>query len=95
MNSKVTGTITFTGDRSFKVVLNKDKARLAAFSIGYTSTITEAGKKQDFFKNDYTIDYQVLNKEPVNESGNPQSKIWTAGGGANGKQGSKRKAENC
>ncbi|GLV66680.1 cell wall anchor [Bacillus mycoides] len=78
------GTITFTGDRSFKVMLNKDKARLAAFSIGYTSTITEAGKKQEFFKNDYTIDYQVLNKEPVTESGTHPVENMTAGGGATG-----------
>ncbi|PFP50394.1 cell wall anchor protein, partial [Bacillus cereus] len=78
------GTITFTGDRSFKVVLNKDKARLAAFSIGYTSTITEAGKKQEFFKNDYTIDYQVWNKEPVNESGSYPVENMEAGGGATG-----------
>ncbi|MGG0648705.1 Cna B-type domain-containing protein, partial [Bacillus mycoides] len=78
------GTITFTGDRSFKVVLNKDKAGLAAFSIGYTSTITEAGKKQEFFKNDYTIDYQVLNEEPVNESGSHPVENMTAGGGATG-----------
>ncbi|TCD30910.1 Cna B-type domain-containing protein, partial [Bacillus wiedmannii] len=78
------GTITFTGDKSFKVVLNKDKARLASFSIGYTSTITEAGKKQEFFKNDYTIDYQVLNKEPVNESGTHPVENMTAGGGAEG-----------
>ncbi|WP_236735720.1 Cna B-type domain-containing protein, partial [Bacillus mycoides] len=78
------GTITFTGDRSFKVVLNKDKARLAAFTVGYTSTITEAGKKQEFFKNDYTIDYQVLNKEPVTESGTHPVENMTAGGGATG-----------
>ncbi|WMY15606.1 Cna B-type domain-containing protein [Bacillus tropicus] len=78
------GTITFTGDKSFKVVLNKDKARLASFSIGYTSTITEAGKKQDFFKNDYTIDYQVLNGEPVTESGTHPVENMTAGGGAEG-----------
>ncbi|MGS0443787.1 Cna B-type domain-containing protein [Bacillus cereus] len=78
------GKITFTGDRSFKVVLNKDKARLAAFTIGYTSTITEAGKKQDFFKNDYTIDYQVLNGEPVTESGTHPVENMTAGGGAEG-----------
>uniref|UniRef100_UPI001F576A3F Cna B-type domain-containing protein n=1 Tax=Bacillus cereus group sp. BfR-BA-01316 TaxID=2920293 RepID=UPI001F576A3F len=80
------GTITFTGDRSFKVVLNKDKARLAAFTIGYTSTITEAGKKQEFFKNDYTIDYQVLNKEPVTESGTHPVENMTAGGGAEGNE---------
>ncbi|MFA2690388.1 Cna B-type domain-containing protein [Bacillus mycoides] len=78
------GTITFTGDRSFKVVLNKDKARLAAFSIGYSSTITEAGKKQEFFKNDYTIDYQVWNKEPVNESGSYPVENMEASGGATG-----------
>ncbi|MED1556658.1 Cna B-type domain-containing protein [Bacillus paramycoides] len=78
------GTITFTGDKSFKVVLNKDKARLAAFSIGYTSTITEAGMKQEFFKNDYTIDYQVANKEPVNESGSYPVENMTVGGGATG-----------
>ncbi|MED0968283.1 Cna B-type domain-containing protein, partial [Bacillus paramycoides] len=78
------GTITFTGDKSFKVVLNKDKASLTAFSIGYTSTITEAGMKQDFFKNDYTIDYQVVNKEPVNESGSYPVENMTAGGGATG-----------
>ncbi|OFD71342.1 cell wall anchor [Bacillus mycoides] len=78
------GIITFTGDKSFKVVLNKDKARLASFSIGYTSTITEAGKTQDFFKNDYTIDYQVLNEEPVTESGTHPVENMTAGGGATG-----------
>ncbi|KFN01989.1 Cna B-type domain-containing protein [Bacillus clarus] len=78
------GTITFTDDRSFKVVLYKDKARLASFSIGYTSTITEAGKKQEFFKNDYTIDYQVLNKDPVIESGSYPVENMTAGGGAEG-----------
>ncbi|MDR4917075.1 Cna B-type domain-containing protein [Bacillus pseudomycoides] len=78
------GTITFTGDKSFKVVLYKDKARLASFSIGYTSTITEAGKKQEFFKNDYTIDYQVLHKDPVTESGSYPVENMTAGGGAEG-----------
>ncbi|QWI19607.1 Cna B-type domain-containing protein [Bacillus wiedmannii] len=78
------GKITFTGDKSFKVVLNKDKARLAAFTIGYTSTITEAGKKQEFFKNDYTIDYQVLNEKPVTESGTHPVENMTAGGGAEG-----------
>ncbi|PFZ07884.1 hypothetical protein COL60_18655, partial [Bacillus pseudomycoides] len=80
------GTITFTGDRAFKVVLYKDKARLASFSIGYTSTITEAGKKQEFFKNDYTIDYQVFHKDPVTESGSYPVENMTAGGGAEGNE---------
>ncbi|WP_377863768.1 Cna B-type domain-containing protein [Bacillus sp. R86525] len=78
------GTIAFNDDNSFKVVLNKDKARLAAFTIGYTSTITEAGKKQDSFKNDYTIDYQVPNEELVIESGTHPVENMTAGGGATG-----------
>ncbi|MDP7978256.1 Cna B-type domain-containing protein [Bacillus sp. WLY-B-L8] len=78
------GKITFTGENSFQVLLYRDKARLASFTIGYTSTITEAGKKQDYFKNDYTIDYQVYNKDTVTESGSYQVENMTAGGGASG-----------
>ncbi|PFA08194.1 Cna B-type domain-containing protein, partial [Bacillus cereus] len=82
--SKGYGKITFTGENSFQVVLYKDKARLSSFSIAYTSTITDAGKAQDFFKNDYTIDYQIYNKEPVTESGSYPVENRTAGGGAEG-----------
>ncbi|MGG2017376.1 Cna B-type domain-containing protein [Bacillus sp. S10(2024)] len=78
------GTITFTGDTSFKVVIPKDKANGNSFSIGYTSTITEAGKKQDFFKNDYQIDYQVADKQPVSDSGTYPVENMSAGGGASG-----------
>ncbi|ENQ3079634.1 Cna B-type domain-containing protein [Bacillus cereus] len=78
------GKITFTGENSFQVLLYRDKARLASFTVGYTSTITEAGKKQDYFKNDYTIDYQVYNKDTVTESGSYQVENMTAGGGASG-----------
>ncbi|MGG3579613.1 Cna B-type domain-containing protein [Bacillus nitratireducens] len=87
--SKGYGKITFTSDTAFKVLLYRDKARLAAFSISYTSTITEAGKKQEFFKNDYTIDYQVLYKDPVSESGSYQVENMAAGGGAEGELPSK------
>ncbi|WP_410984788.1 Cna B-type domain-containing protein, partial [Bacillus cereus] len=80
------GTITFTDEKSFKVVLYQNKARLASFVVQYTSTITEAGKKQEFLKNDYTIDYQVLNKKPVSDSGTSQTKNMSAGGGAEGNQ---------
>ncbi|WP_240515010.1 collagen binding domain-containing protein, partial [Bacillus cereus] len=82
--SKGYGKITFTGENSFQVVLYKDKARLSSFSIAYTSTITDAGKAQDFFKNDYTVDYQIYNKEPVTESGSYPVENRTAGGGAEG-----------
>ncbi|WP_431164013.1 Cna B-type domain-containing protein [Bacillus cereus] len=87
--SKGYGKITFTSDTAFKVLLYRDKARLAAFSISYTSTITEAGKKQEFFKNDYTIGYQVLYKDPVSESGSYQVENMAAGGGAEGELPSK------
>ncbi|WP_286097506.1 Cna B-type domain-containing protein [Bacillus cereus] len=87
--SKGYGKITFTSDTAFKVLLYRDKARLAAFSISYTSTITEAGKKQEFFKNDYTIGYQVMYKDPVSESGSYQVENMAAGGGAEGELPSK------
>ncbi|WP_231503939.1 Cna B-type domain-containing protein, partial [Bacillus sp. UNC437CL72CviS29] len=80
------GKITFTSDTTFKVLLYKDKANLTSFSIAYTATITEAGKKQEFFKNDYTIDYQVLDKEPVTDSGSHSVENMAAGGGAEGNQ---------
>ncbi|MEI4801064.1 Cna B-type domain-containing protein [Bacillus sp. FJAT-51639] len=78
------GTITFNSDNSFKVVIYKDKAHATAFTIGYTTTITESGKKQEYFKNDYKIDYQILYKDPVSESGSYQVENMTAGGGAEG-----------
>ncbi|NSW36557.1 Cna B-type domain-containing protein, partial [Bacillus sp. Xin1] len=80
------GKITFNDDNSFKVVLYQNKARLASFTVQYTSTITEAGKKQEFLKNDYTIDYQVLNKDLVSDSGTAQTQNMSAGGGAEGNQ---------
>ncbi|WP_420271421.1 Cna B-type domain-containing protein, partial [Bacillus paramycoides] len=80
------GKITFTSDNSFKVVLSQSKARLASFTVQYTSTITEAGKKQDYFKNDYTIDYQILHKDPVSDSGTAQTKNMSGGGDIDGNQ---------
>ncbi|MGG1165731.1 Cna B-type domain-containing protein, partial [Bacillus mycoides] len=78
------GKITFTSDNSFKVVLNQNKARLASFTVQYTSTITEAGKKLEYLKNDYTIDYQILNKDRVSDSGTAETKNMSAEGGAGG-----------
>lgn len=80
------GKITFTSDNSFKVVLNQNKARLASFTVQYTSNITEAGKKQDYFKNDYTIDYQILHKDPVSDSGTAETKNMSGGGDIDGNQ---------
>ncbi|WP_156107949.1 Cna B-type domain-containing protein [Bacillus sp. UNC322MFChir4.1] len=83
------GTITFNGDKSFKVVINKDKASGNAFSVWYTSTLTEAGKKQDYFKNDYQVDYQVTGKKPASESGTFPIKNMAGGGTAEGDKVSK------
>ncbi|PGZ97759.1 hypothetical protein COE51_12875, partial [Bacillus pseudomycoides] len=82
--SKGYGTITFTGDNSFKVVIYKDKGHATAFTIGYTAAITESGKKQESFKNDYKIDYQILYKDPVSESNSAEVKNVTSNGGAEG-----------
>ncbi|MBJ7985414.1 Cna B-type domain-containing protein, partial [Bacillus cereus] len=80
------GKITFTSDNSFKVVLNQNKARLASFTVQYTSNITEAGKKQDYFKNDYTIDYQILHKDSVSDSGTAETKNMSGGSDIDGNQ---------
>ncbi|WP_017153598.1 Cna B-type domain-containing protein, partial [Bacillus bingmayongensis] len=80
------GKVTFNSDNSFKFVFNKDKASGNKFSIGYTATITETGKKQEFFKNDYTIEYQVENKEPVFDSNSAKVENITSNGGAEGNE---------
>ncbi|MBO1579638.1 Cna B-type domain-containing protein [Bacillus sp. XF8] len=80
------GKVTFTSDNSFKFVFNKDKASGNKFGIGYTAAITEAGKKQEFFKNDYTIEYQVENKEPVVDSNSAKVENITSNGGAEGNE---------
>ncbi|EJR47954.1 hypothetical protein IIM_04216, partial [Bacillus cereus VD107] len=85
--SKGYGKVTFNDDNlSFKIVLNQSRARLAAFVVEYTSTITEAGKKQDYFKNDYTIDYQILHKDQVSDSGTAKTKNMSGGGDIDGNQ---------
>ncbi|MGX7137826.1 collagen binding domain-containing protein [Enterococcus silesiacus] len=61
------GTVTFGADNTFVVRLYREKARLASFSIMYTATITEAGKKQPNFTNDCKIDYQLYYEKATNE----------------------------
>ncbi|PFK46578.1 hypothetical protein COI93_04040 [Bacillus cereus] len=80
------GKMTFIDDKSFKVVFDQNKASLASFTVQYTSTITEAGKKQEKLKNDYTIDYQVTGEDLVSDSGTAETKNMSAGGGAEGNQ---------
>ncbi|BCC06552.1 MULTISPECIES: Cna B-type domain-containing protein [Bacillus cereus group] len=78
------GSITFMDNNSFKLVFNKDKASGNKFSIGYKSTITEEGKKQEFFENDYKIEYQVVNKETSVDSNSVKVENISFGGGAEG-----------
>ncbi|MGX7150170.1 collagen binding domain-containing protein [Enterococcus ureasiticus] len=62
------GTVEFGEDNAFVIRLYRDKARLASFSIMYTATITETGKKQANFTNDCQIDYQLLYEKAINET---------------------------
>lgn len=61
------GTVEFGADNAFVIRLYREKARLASFTIMYTATITEAGKKQPNFTNDCQVDYQVLYQKPIYE----------------------------
>ncbi|KYG26337.1 hypothetical protein AZF08_16205 [Bacillus gaemokensis] len=78
------GLIKFTGEHSFEVIIYKNSANGNSFTISYTATINESGKKQEFFKNNYTINYQVMNEEPVSDSGSASVKNIAFGGGADG-----------
>ncbi|WP_106408365.1 Cna B-type domain-containing protein, partial [Bacillus mycoides] len=78
------GTVTFMGDNAFKVVMNKDKASGITFAFSYTSTITESGKSQPYFDNQYTADYKITNENPVSTSGSARVNNIDQGGGAQG-----------
>ncbi|MED1287759.1 Cna B-type domain-containing protein, partial [Bacillus mycoides] len=78
------GLIKFTDDNSFEVIIYKDFANGNAFSISYEATINKSGKKQEFFKNNYTINYQVMNEEPISDLGSASVKNIDFGGGADG-----------
>ncbi|PFN65862.1 hypothetical protein COJ62_25820 [Bacillus cereus] len=78
------GTVTFIGDNAFKVVMNKDKASGITFAFSYTSTITESGKSQPYFDNQYTVDYKITNENPVSTSGSARVNNIDQGGGAQG-----------
>ncbi|MEH6891506.1 Cna B-type domain-containing protein, partial [Bacillus sp. JJ864] len=79
------GYVQFNDDgRSFKVVINWSMGSARSFNVSYTSTITASGKSQESFKNDYKIDYQILYKQPVSESGSATVANIASGGGAQG-----------
>nr|WP_086330686.1 collagen binding domain-containing protein [Enterococcus sp. 4G2_DIV0659]OTO08772.1 hypothetical protein A5880_001772 [Enterococcus sp. 4G2_DIV0659] len=68
------GTVEFGAENEFVIRLYRSKARLASFTIMYTATITDAGKKQANFTNDCQIDYQILYQKPINEQATHQVK---------------------
>ncbi|MFD0617436.1 Cna B-type domain-containing protein [Paenibacillus sp. GCM10027629] len=79
------GVIQFNDDGlSFKVVINWNMGSARSFTVYYTSTITESGKSQEFLKNNYELDYQILYKDPVSESDSATVKNITFGGDAQG-----------
>ncbi|MED0959153.1 Cna B-type domain-containing protein [Bacillus paramycoides] len=77
------GTITFN-DNSFEIRAYKDHVSGKILSIRYSSAITESGMSQDNFFNDFTVNYQILNQQPVSFSSTAWVKNINAGGGAQG-----------
>ncbi|WP_420897609.1 Cna B-type domain-containing protein [Bacillus albus] len=78
------GYIKFTSDNSFEVVVYRHMGNATSFTIAYTSTITESGKKLEFLQNDYKLDYQILYEKPTSESNSVKVENISFGGGAEG-----------
>ncbi|HBS46362.1 MAG TPA: hypothetical protein DEA91_21275, partial [Paenibacillus sp.] len=79
------GDIQFNDDgQSFKVVINWNMGSARSFTVSYTSTITESGKSQEFLKNHYEIDYQILYKDSGSESDSAIVRNIDMGGAADG-----------
>ena len=78
------GTIEFKSDNTFVIRIRREHARMASVTVMYTSNITEKGKNQKEFTNDYAIDYQLWNKQPVSEKNTSHVKNLFANGEANG-----------
>ncbi|MGI8282069.1 Cna B-type domain-containing protein, partial [Bacillus mycoides] len=77
------GTITFNGN-SFEVRFYKDQSSGKNLLLRYTATVTDSGMKQKTFFNNYTINYQILNEQPVTSSDQAWADNINAGGGAEG-----------
>ncbi|WP_141669196.1 Cna B-type domain-containing protein, partial [Bacillus wiedmannii] len=77
------GTITFNGN-SFELRIYKDYVSGQSFPLRYSTTISESGKNQENFYNDYTINYQIVNEQPASHSETASVKNINAGGGADG-----------
>ncbi|MEX3747319.1 SpaA isopeptide-forming pilin-related protein [Lysinibacillus xylanilyticus] len=82
--SKGYGSISFTSDNSFNVVIYSEYASFSEFAVGYKTTITADGLKEEYFKNEYDLTYKVYNKTEVHEKNVAQVKNISANGGAVG-----------
>ncbi|MED1116391.1 Cna B-type domain-containing protein [Bacillus paramycoides] len=78
------GYIKFNGDNSFEVVIYRHMGNANAFTVAYTSTITDAGKKLKYLQNDYKLDYQILYEKPTSESNSVKVENISFGGEAEG-----------
>ncbi|WP_341518479.1 Cna B-type domain-containing protein [Bacillus paramobilis] len=78
------GYIKLTSDNSFEVVIYRHMANATSFTIFYTSTITDSGKKLKHLQNDYKLDYQILHEKPISESNSVKVENISFGGGAEG-----------
>ncbi|HDR7668269.1 TPA: Cna B-type domain-containing protein [Bacillus wiedmannii] len=78
------GYIKFTSDNSFEVVVYRHMGSANSFTVFYTSTITDSGKKLKYLQNDYKLDYQILYEKPTSESNNVKVENISFGGGAEG-----------
>ncbi|MED0872757.1 Cna B-type domain-containing protein [Bacillus mobilis] len=78
------GHIKLTSDNSFEVVINRHMANATSFTIFYTSTITDSGKKLKYLQNDYKLDYQILYEKPSSESNSVKVENISFGGEAEG-----------
>ncbi|WP_144597205.1 Cna B-type domain-containing protein, partial [Bacillus cereus] len=83
LRDKGYGTITLN-DNSFEIRVYKDYVSGKLLSIRYSSAITESGMSQENFDNEFTINYQILNKQPESFSNTAWVKNINAGGGAEG-----------
>ncbi|PFI21904.1 Cna B-type domain-containing protein, partial [Bacillus cereus] len=77
------GTITFNGN-SFEVRFYKDQSNGKQLLLRYTSTVIESEMSQKSFFNNYTINYRILNEQPVTFSEQSWADNINAGGGADG-----------
>ncbi|MEH6892601.1 collagen binding domain-containing protein, partial [Bacillus sp. JJ864] len=77
------GTISFNGN-SFEIRIYKGYVSGQSFALRYRTAITASGMNQKVLSNDYTINYQIVNEQPISHSETSDVENINAGGGAQG-----------